>query len=139
MRTIRLVLFAVLFAAIGLPQAKAVLVTPVNPAQQEADALVAAQEYQASLKAMSAKERRELRREQRHSMRNALKDFKKGDQSRDEANTVLLVILALFIPPLAVFLHQGEINSKFWISLLLTLLFVLPGVIYALVVVLGAA
>ncbi|MGB3548855.1 MAG: YqaE/Pmp3 family membrane protein [Saprospiraceae bacterium] len=139
MRTIRLVLFAVLFAAIGLPQAKAVLVTPVNPAQQEADALAAAQEYQASLKAMSAKERRELRREQRHSMRNALKDFKKGDQSRDGANTVLLVILAIFIPPLAVFLHQGEINGKFWISLLLTLLFVLPGVIYSLIVVLGAA
>ncbi len=90
MRTIRLVLFAVLFAAIGLPQAKAVLVTPVNPAQQEADALAAAQEYQASLKAMSAKERRELRREQRHSMRNALKDFKKGDQSQDGANTVVL-------------------------------------------------
>jgi uncharacterized membrane protein YqaE (UPF0057 family) len=36
-----------------------------------------------------------------------------------------------------VYLHQGEINNKFWISLLLTLLFFLPGVIYALIVILG--
>lgn len=52
-------------------------------------------------------------------------------------NTVLLVILAILLPPLAVYLHQGEINTKFWISLLLTLLFWLPGVIYALIVILG--
>lgn len=52
-------------------------------------------------------------------------------------NTVLLVILAIFIPPLAVYLHQGEINKHFWIDLLLTLLFFLPGMIYALVLILG--
>ncbi|HEU4472870.1 MAG TPA: YqaE/Pmp3 family membrane protein [Flavisolibacter sp.] len=52
-------------------------------------------------------------------------------------NTLLLVIIAILLPPLAVFLHQGEINSRFWISLLLTLLFYLPGLIYALVVILG--
>jgi len=50
---------------------------------------------------------------------------------------VLLIILAILLPPLAVYLHQGEINSKFWISLLLTLLFFIPGVIYALLVVTG--
>jgi uncharacterized membrane protein YqaE (UPF0057 family) len=54
-----------------------------------------------------------------------------------EENTILLVILALLLPPLAVYLHQGEINTKFWISLILTLLFFVPGVIYALIVVLG--
>ncbi|MBM3432010.1 MAG: YqaE/Pmp3 family membrane protein [Bacteroidetes bacterium] len=40
-------------------------------------------------------------------------------------------------PPLAVYLHQGEINSKFWISLLLTLLKWVPGVVYALLVIFG--
>ncbi|MBA2498147.1 MAG: YqaE/Pmp3 family membrane protein [Chitinophagaceae bacterium] len=54
-------------------------------------------------------------------------------------NTLLLVILAILLPPLAVYLHQGEINSKFWIALLLTLLFWIPGIIYALVVILGGA
>ena len=52
-------------------------------------------------------------------------------------NTLLLVILAILLPPLAVYLHQGEINNKFWIALILTLLFWLPGIIYALVVILG--
>jgi uncharacterized membrane protein YqaE (UPF0057 family) len=33
-----------------------------------------------------------------------------------------------------VFLHEG-INNRFWISLLLTILFFIPGVIYALLVV----
>jgi len=51
-------------------------------------------------------------------------------------NTILLAILAILLPPLAVYLHEGEFNTKFWLDLLLTLLFFLPGVIYALIVVL---
>ncbi|MBK9570178.1 MAG: YqaE/Pmp3 family membrane protein [Chitinophagaceae bacterium] len=50
---------------------------------------------------------------------------------------MLLVILALLLPPLAVYLHEGVINKRFWISLLLTILFFVPGVIYALIVILG--
>ncbi|MDP9229929.1 MAG: YqaE/Pmp3 family membrane protein [Bacteroidota bacterium] len=52
-------------------------------------------------------------------------------------NTLLLVIIAILLPPLAVYLHEGEINNKFWIDLVLTLLFYVPGLIYALVVILG--
>ncbi len=68
-----------------------------------------------------------------------LKEFKKEKRAGHDPSEskVLLVILAILLPPLAVYLHEGEINSKFWISLLLTLLFFLPGVIYALIVVLG--
>jgi len=51
-------------------------------------------------------------------------------------NTLLYAILAILLPPLAVGLHEGGINNRFWISLLLSLLFWLPGIIYALVVVL---
>ncbi|TAE15064.1 MAG: YqaE/Pmp3 family membrane protein [Bacteroidetes bacterium] len=53
-----------------------------------------------------------------------------------EANTVLLAILAILLPPLAVYLKNKEINTQFWISLVLTLLFIVPGIIYALLVVL---
>lgn len=65
--------------------------------------------------------------------------FKKNQgQGKDaDTNTILLVILAILLPPLAVYLHQNAINTKFWISLVLTLLFWVPGVIYALLVVLG--
>ena len=49
---------------------------------------------------------------------------------------LLLCILAIFLPPLAVFLAAG-IGSEFWIDLLLTFLFWIPGVIYAFIVILG--
>ncbi|MEM1119998.1 MAG: YqaE/Pmp3 family membrane protein [Bacteroidota bacterium] len=49
---------------------------------------------------------------------------------------MLLVILAILIPPLAMGLYDG-ITNRFWISLLLTLLFYVPGLIYTLVVILG--
>lgn len=52
-------------------------------------------------------------------------------------NTILLAILAILLPPLAVYLHENAFNTKFWISLLLTILGWLPGVIYALIVILG--
>jgi len=60
-----------------------------------------------------------------------------GAAATPSTNTLLLVILALLLPPLAVYLHEGQINGKFWLNLLLTLLFFIPGVIHALIVVLG--
>jgi uncharacterized membrane protein YqaE (UPF0057 family) len=43
----------------------------------------------------------------------------------------LLICFAILLPPLAIALKFG-IETKFWISILLTLLFWIPGVIYAL-------
>lgn len=40
---------------------------------------------------------------------------------------LLLVIIAIFIPPLAVYLHQNACNQTTIINLILTLLFFLPG------------
>ena len=85
---------------------------------------------------LSRKERKERLKEVRKQLKEFKKQKRAGNAPSD--NTVLLVILAILLPPLAVYLHQGEINNKFWISLLLTLLFWIPGVIYALVVILGA-
>jgi uncharacterized membrane protein YqaE (UPF0057 family) len=72
-------------------------------------------------------------------IKKTIKNFKHNKNQGQEASTnqLLLVILALLLPPLAVYLHQGEVNTKFWISLLLTLIFWLPGIIYALLVVLN--
>lgn len=88
-----------------------------------------------AFKSLSKGERKEKIKE----AKKELKAFKAAKKAGKEpsTNTILLVILAILLPPLAVYLHQGEINSKFWISLLLTLLFWLPGVIYALIVILG--
>ncbi len=84
------------------------------------------------------------RSERRHRLKEAKKLFKdykanKKAGKKEETDQVLLAILAILLPPLAVYLKEGEINSKFWISLILTLIFWIPGVIYALLVVFDAA
>lgn len=84
---------------------------------------------------LSRKERRERIKE----VKLEIKKFKASKNSIQEPNTnqLLLVILAILLPPLAVYLHEGVINSKFWLDLILTLLGFIPGVIYALIVVLA--
>ncbi len=52
-------------------------------------------------------------------------------------DVLLYVILAILLPPLAVGLFDDGLTTRFWIDLILTLLFFIPGVIYALIVVLG--
>jgi uncharacterized membrane protein YqaE (UPF0057 family) len=49
-------------------------------------------------------------------------------------NKLLMIIVAVILPPLAVALDSG-LSKQFWISLVLTLLFYLPGLIYALYVI----
>ncbi len=44
---------------------------------------------------------------------------------------VLRIVLAIFLPPVAAFLTVG-IKLHFWLNLILTLLFFIPGVIHAL-------
>lgn len=103
------------------------LTTPVTPS--------AVHNAIANLKSLSRAERKSKVRE----VRKAVKEYKRENKAgaAGSTNTLLLVILAILIPPLAVYLHQGEINKKFWISLLLTLLFILPGIIYSIIVVTG--
>lgn len=88
-----------------------------------------------AFKSLSKKEKRAKLKE----VKKAVRDFKAAKKAGAEpsTNTLLLVILAILLPPLAVYLHEGEINGKFWLSLILTLLFWLPGVIYALFVILS--
>ena len=81
------------------------------------------------------------RREKKERIKEAkteIKAYKAAKKAGDNVSTnqLLLVILAILLPPLAVYLHEGEINSKFWIDLLLWFLFILPGIIYALYVIL---
>lgn len=44
--------------------------------------------------------------------------------------SLLRILIAIFIPPLAVFLTVG-IRGAFWLNILLTLLGYLPGIIHA--------
>ena len=84
---------------------------------------------------LSRKEKRARVKEVKKEIK-AYKTAKKAGKEAD-TDTLLLVILAILLPPLAVYLYEGEINNRFWISLILTLLGWLPGIIYALVLILG--
>ncbi len=136
LRTFTLSLMMVLLA-FGSVHA-AVVVPPVKsaatPTTTEAAALEAARTYRESLKEMSGKERRALKREQIKEVKAALEDRQEAD-----TNTILLVILAILLPPVAVLVYEGQLTSRFWIALLLTLLFYIPGLIYALLVIFGNA
>lgn len=83
-------------------------------------------------------------------IKKAIKEYKAQKKQGGEVNTntLLLVIIAIFLPPLAVYLHEGSFNNSFWISLLLTILgYVLfsfagffgflPGILYALYIILN--
>jgi len=94
----------------------------------------------ATVKAAFAEFKSLSKKEQKIRVKEAkkqLKDFKKEKKSNKSANVEmwLLIVLAILLPPLAVYLHQGEINGKFWLSILFWFLFIIPGVIYALLVV----
>lgn len=56
-------------------------------------------------------------------------------QADADVSFIVIVLCAIFLPPLGVALSYG-INSYFWIDLVLTLIFFFPGMIFALIVVL---
>lgn len=78
---------------------------------------------------------RKLSRQERKSRINdakaAIKQYHPNNER--DTDTFIQVVLAILLPPLAVYLHEQEFRQKFWISLLLTLLFWFPGVVYALI------
>lgn len=55
--------------------------------------------------------------------------------NKSDSNVLLEIIIAIFIPPLGVFLNRG-CSGAFWLNLILTLFFFLPGLIHALVIIL---
>ncbi|KAH0932900.1 hypothetical protein HID58_010017 [Brassica napus] len=57
-------------------------------------------------------------------------------QNKMGSETFLEVILAILLPPVGVFLRYG-CGVEFWICLLLTLLGYIPGIIYAIYVLVG--
>ena len=99
---------------------------------------------QVRLQSMTKKEKKEFRKEVKHlakskdieTLSSAYDIYSPEDVEETNISTLLLVIIAILLPPLAVFLHQGEINKNFWINLLLTLLFYIPGLIHALILIL---
>ncbi len=123
----------------------AVAIVPMLPFSTEPDSATVKAAIE-ELRNLPKKQKKQKIKEVRTVIRE-YKAVKKAGQETD-TNTLLLAILAIFLPPLAVYLHQGEANTKFWITLLLFTLGIigaftigwylfLASVIYALIVILG--
>ena len=46
-------------------------------------------------------------------------------------NKALQFIVSLFIPPLAVYMKNGQIDNTFWLNVVLTILGGVPGMLHA--------
>lgn len=117
------------------PVSATVVINPVKSSQPGDPDPAKVNAAVAEFKSLSRKEKRERIKDVKKTIRQYKAEKKAG--SDPSTDTVLLAILAILLPPLAVYLHEGEINSKFWLDLILTLIFWIPGVVYALIVVLS--
>lgn len=97
---------------------------------------------------LSRSERRAQRRERRREFRQTLRDFRRGEV---DGETVLYAIIALLLPPLAVYLAEGQVaTGNLYLNLLLVLgaivltiilgsfLWFVPAIVHALLVVFGS-
>ena len=128
--------FVCLAMAFGMFISTASAISPLRPASGEPDPTVVRAAVE-SFNKLSKKEKNTRIKEVKKAIQK-FKAEKAGKGQAAEINMLLLILITILIPPLGVYLHQGEINSKFWISLILTLLFYFPGLIYSLIVILGS-
>lgn len=127
---VALIQLSITFAAVPIVESKKDSATAYVSKDDEAMVKNAV----AAFKSLSKKERRAKIADAKQLLKNYKVEKAAGEPN---TNTLLLAIFAILLPPLAVYLHEDDINTKFWLSLLLTLLFWLPGVIYALFIILS--
>ncbi len=146
MRKILLLLFSLTLPALFIYHASASSIVIPTTIDSSERALVRAS-YEA-FRSLPGKERRQKLLEARRE----IKKFKAARKAGKEADTnlLVLVVLAILLPPLAVYLHEHDTNTKFWITLLLFLLgiagavfisnwLIFAAIVYALIIVLGGA
>ncbi|HQU60058.1 MAG TPA: YqaE/Pmp3 family membrane protein [Saprospiraceae bacterium] len=83
------------------------------------------------------KQERKEKRETRRQFRQQIKEWFKGMRDTMSDSLLLLVIVTILLPPLGMYLYEGAATNRFWISLVLWLLFYVPGLIYTLYVILS--
>ena len=82
---------------------------------------------------LSKSEKKERSSKVKSTIQQYKSNLKSGEKIDD--NKLLAIIFAILIPPVGVVLYENKVTTKFWISLLLTFIFWLPGMIYSLLVV----
>jgi uncharacterized membrane protein YqaE (UPF0057 family) len=130
----KLIFSTVLFSAIALFSINTyAAILPPAATKTEAQIKEAVNEFNS----LSKKDKKE----RVSKVKTAIQQYKsnlKNDENIDDKK-LLAIIFAILIPPVGVVLYENKVTTKFWISLLLSLIFWLPGMIYSLLVVTGNA
>lgn len=140
-RTVTRLLLVLMIVTSILPASAASISEPV-PATSGKSSTPDKETVEAAMKEFRELSRREKKAKFKE-VKKAIKEYKAQKKMRADSDVelLLLVILAILLPPLAVFLKEGQITVKFWISLILSLLVLLLwplwliAVAYALLVV----
>ena len=61
----------------------------------------------------------------------------KNHISSNKTSEVLIAILCIFLPPIGVIVYEDTVTANFWVDLLLTFIFWIPGIIFAFLVCFG--
>ncbi|MFM2375981.1 MAG: hypothetical protein RLZZ165_1078 [Bacteroidota bacterium] len=83
------------------------------------------------------------KKEVRRHLKEAIQNYRDARQKMrpeaplDDSSMLLYVVLAVLLPPLAVYLYTKKVGIDFWICLILTILGWLPGIVWALYVILA--
>lgn len=119
MKKMKLKVVAIFFAVLSLsaPVLAAAVVEPaaarVTPGNDEVNS--AMNEF----RSLSRKEKKGRIKEVKKLLKQYRADKKAGKEADD--NTILLAILAILLPPLAIYLKEQTLTWKFWVSLILIL------------------
>lgn len=92
------------------------------------------------VKRQSAKEVRQQSRQERKAVRKQIRTKLKEIRSNSgsDIDPVILALLSIIFPlaPIMMYIFEGSATDRFWISLVLALLFYLPAVIYNFIIML---
>ena len=115
------------------PNVKAASVKPLRvvpgteiPAYDDSTARAIADQSIADFRALDKKEKKSRFRAVKKLLRDYRAEARAGEQDENKSTLIVLAILAIILPPLAIYLKERNLGWKFWLSLLL----VVFGVIF---------
>ncbi|KIC93615.1 hypothetical protein OI18_15700 [Flavihumibacter solisilvae] len=104
------------------PNVKAAAVKPLHEvpsAQADSAALAIADQSIADFKALDKKEKKSRFRAVKKLLKEYRAEMRAGTDDENSSGVVLLAILAILVPPLAIYLKERNFTWKFWLSLAL--------------------
>ena len=108
-----------LFAFATIPVSNAAALVESVPVPSGTEMVPAVAKAAEEFNSLSKREKKSRLKEAKKLLKKYNADKKAGKQDDGETNTILLAILAILLPPLAIYLKERAFTWKFWVSLLL--------------------